>query len=437
MMRHTIFKAILCLFVLMGGTACNQETFQPNEEETVAYQPQLSSVRGEGTVWLRWGWFTTNLPTNPVRVSPDGFRIFFWENNTQTKNLLVEVDGQTTTYPVTQLENGKVYFFEVEALVDQGQSARSNTIVSSPGPEEQYQIAIPGLVDNHSWGSWHPDGQSVLFVIQPDTTDIFASPGSHMIYQYTWATEQFSSLVEGTKPSWSFDGNFLAFETDSLLNKHHADSKTYIQVYQPAIDQIGESWGGDGYYREVAWAPDRYEIAFLGTLENETVASIFTTAPGVTAGVSAPNAIPFTVNALDELEDGGDPSPARLTWENGGKEVVYDRLLKKNDLFVRDIFQLKVDGSREIALIASDWNDFGAAFSPDNQRMAFFSDRSGRNEIWLWDRNQAGLKQITGTLALGIRTDDSRLAFSPDGKKIMATQQLTEEVYRLVILDLP
>jgi Tol biopolymer transport system component len=66
--------------------------------------------------------------------------------------------------------------------------------------------------------------------------------------------------------------------------------------------------------------------------------------------------------------------------------------------------------------------DRDAAWSPDSRRIAFTSDRTGTNNIWLVNTNGTGLLQVTHTIpVLGpslLRSSNVHPTFSPDGSRI-------------------
>jgi Tol biopolymer transport system component len=47
-------------------------------------------------------------------------------------------------------------------------------------------------------------------------------------------------------------------------------------------------------------------------------------------------------------------------------------------------------------LISSGWNDNIPAASPDNSKIAFISDRSGQNQVWLYNLENKTFRQLTG-----------------------------------------
>jgi Tol biopolymer transport system component len=60
------------------------------------------------------------------------------------------------------------------------------------------------------------------------------------------------------------------------------------------------------------------------------------------------------------------------------------------------IYESSVNDKQISQLFVSDWNDYSPSISPDNKKIAFISDRSGSNQIWLYSLENNSLKQLTG-----------------------------------------
>jgi Tol biopolymer transport system component len=106
-------------------------------------------------------------------------------------------------------------------------------------------------------------------------------------------------------------------------------------------------------------------------------------------------------------DDAGDlaiaPSGNRLVYSNG----------REDD----NIWQLSLSGDHVLPprrLIASTWNETLVAFSPAGDRIAFQSNRSGMEEIWICNRDGSSPAQLTHS---GIGLSGSP-QWSPDGRTI-------------------
>jgi hypothetical protein len=49
-----------------------------------------------------------------------------------------------------------------------------------------------------------------------------------------------------------------------------------------------------------------------------------------------------------------------------------------------------------VPLIESNWNDYNATISPDADQIAFISDRSGNEQLWLYNLQTKKYMQLTG-----------------------------------------
>lgn len=81
-------------------------------------------------------------------------------------------------------------------------------------------------------------------------------------------------------------------------------------------------------------------------------------------------------------------------------------------IFVSRIYQ----GLRETPTKAIDANAYLPAYSPNGQQIAFMSNRSGNNDIWVINRDGSGLRQLTTS-----QGSDQSPTWSPSGTQIAFT----------------
>ena len=138
--------------------------------------------------------------------------------------------------------------------------------------------------------------------------------------------------------------------------------------------------------------------------------------PGVARSIAA---APFTG------PDAGLPlQPARwarfttstVTWMSldvspDGQTIVFDML--------GDLYTLPITGGKAIRLTSGLPHDFGPRFSPDGKRIAFVSDRSGDNNVWIISVDGKDSLQLTH----GIGSVYISPSWSPDGQYIAVSRE--------------
>lgn len=106
------------------------------------------------------------------------------------------------------------------------------------------------------------------------------------------------------------------------------------------------------------------------------------------------------------------------TWMNldvspDGREIVFD--------LMGDLYVLPIEGGTARRLTSGPAFDVQPRYSPDGTRIAFTSDRSGGDNLWIMNRDGSDPKQVT--------TEDFRLvngpAWTPDGQYLLGRKHFT------------
>jgi Tol biopolymer transport system component/DNA-binding winged helix-turn-helix (wHTH) protein len=128
--------------------------------------------------------------------------------------------------------------------------------------------------------------------------------------------------------------------------------------------------------------------------------------------------------SLRRVKVSGQVEPQLLPF--GGREASWpaisrngNRLAYQQNSFDTNIWHLALSNSGTAAgppaqLIASTHWDFSPQYSPDGKRIAFFSDRTGVNSIWLCDADGANAAELFSQPGKGLGSPN----WSPDGKRI-------------------
>jgi TolB protein len=113
-------------------------------------------------------------------------------------------------------------------------------------------------------------------------------------------------------------------------------------------------------------------------------------------------------------------------WSRDGK-----RLLFYSDRSGRNqIYTMKADGTDVQQLAPSQSNDSAAAWSPDNRRIAFVSDRDRNSDLYVMNSDGTSVQRLTTS-----PETERMAAWSPDGKRLIFSAD-GEGPSRIFIVDL-
>lgn len=106
-----------------------------------------------------------------------------------------------------------------------------------------------------------------------------------------------------------------------------------------------------------------------------------------------------------------DSSPdLRPAWNPAGTRVAYYSGRSGND----DIWVVNADASEEARLTRDPASDRRPAWSPDGTKIAFDSDRAGTRDIWIMNADGSGQRQLTD-----LPGEEMFASWSPDGSQIV------------------
>jgi Tol biopolymer transport system component len=250
------------------------------------------------------------------------------------------------------------------------------------------------------------------------------------------------------KISWSSDGKFIA-----ISDKAAVDDVSAIYLFSLETGEKhrltsppAKIWGDCC----PTFSPDGQSLAFIrATSENTADLYVLPVAGGQAKQLTTNGRLRFynqgVVGGLDWTTDnqaiiysseaGGSPSmwkvsksggtPERLAI--GGVDVFYPSISRQANRLAytqlyggTPVFQIELSNSTRqsngpIKLIPSTRSNYTPQFSPDGQSIAFQSNRSGTDEIWVCDRD--GTNPIQLTRFSGPVVGSPR--WSPDGKEIV------------------
>lgn len=162
-----------------------------------------------------------------------------------------------------------------------------------------------------------------------------------------------------------------------------------------------------GIHIRPVWSPDGSRIAFGAS----RTSSPFLTTVRADGGGSEMTLLPSAVN--EQLA--GSQLQIPTDWSHDGRYVAYDTSLGEED---RQVWLVDVAGKRATPLLRDGSSEWGAAFSPDDRRIAFISDESGRPEVYVQAFEALPTPHVTGERKQISREGAWLARWRPDGHEL-------------------
>ncbi len=254
--------------------------------------------------------------------------------------------------------------------------------------------------------NWSPHGTRIAYWGTYEGTQIFTLPaGAPQDERPVPVIGQGSDF--NWNPVWSPDGKHLYYSSDRGGS---------MNVWRIAIDeQTGAVLGEpepvttpSPYSGHLSFSRDGHRLAYAYLVRNRNLEKLaFDPATGKALGP------PIPITRGSRMVTCPDVSP-------DGKRLVFHIHGQPEDIFV-----IGTDGSGLRQLTEDPHRDREPRWSPDSQRIAFFSSRSGKMEIWTIHPDGSGLAQFSHSAAPAVTNpvwspDGGRLAFSDRNRTYIA-----------------
>ena len=374
------------------------------------------AVIAAASVWLGvWG--PTGEPQAPLQsvpltsdpgseehptFSPDGNQVAFaWdgENRDNTDIYVKLVAGgrplRLTTDPAVDSSPAWSPDDSQIAFLRRSEGSGGIFLVPPIGGIERKLAESPHLgAERVSGLSWSPDGK---FLAVPDRTSPEEPFAIFLVSVESGAKRRLTSppaqSLADHSPAFSPDGRTLAFVRQS------AAVIADIYLLQVAGGEPRRLTFNDQTTRGLAWTPDGREIVFSSSPGAHSTSSLWR--------ISSFGGMPELLSGTG----GGAISPAI---SRQGSRLIYSRRTSDLNIWRLELSGLTTTRNRPARLIASTRTDWFPRISPDGDRIAFESDRSGSLEVWVCDRD--GRRPVQLTSFAGVNAGSP--CWSPDGRWI-------------------
>lgn len=258
-------------------------------------------------------------------------------------------------------------------------------------------ITAVNRVRNHRLS---PDGKTIAFIWdREELSDVYVMPASGGWPARVSTNRELAAYWADETPQWSPDGQWLAFTIGGHVHVAPAAGGLPRKVTDFAGGASSPVW----MPQTAAGTPgENGRPRLLVSVERQNHLQLLMT--------DCDGHWPRVLVA-DEEGDVWDAHPAP-----NGERVAYTFRpfddLNRLDICVVEVSSGQVQQLTDVAGMRN-WH---ARWSPDGQWLAFLSQRSGYNEIWLMRGNGQDLQQLTT-----IGADVGEFAWSPDGRRLACT----------------
>lgn len=368
------------------------------------------AILGVGLVWMNV------LPSEPSRAtttpltsmpgqelspifSPDGERVaFVWHDLEGNADLHVRLVGTQSSLQLTQtpgVESDPAWSpgGRSIAFVRQDQDACGIYMIPALGGTEQKLIECESTISGLSWS---PDGQYLVF------SDRVAANTPRQLFVLSMETQERRKLTTPPShfrgdlwPRFSPDGQRLAFiraRSENVADIFVLDIEDEEQEPRRLTTDHSSIVGFD-------WTPDGEHLVFSSNRSGLYRLWQISATGGETEPVEM-------ISAWDP----GLPVFARNSQRMAYVDWFYEVNIWR--VSARESFE---SDDEAVRLIGSTRTDMNPQISPDGQRIAFISNRSGSHEVWVSEKD--GTREVKLTALNKASTATPR--WSPDGQSLV------------------
>ncbi len=348
----------------------------------------------------------TSLPGTAAwpSFSPDGRQVVFaWDpkNTMQFQVYLQSVSGSAQPFQLTHQyplaippvwsPDGQWIAYGRYHHVD---GKKDIEVVLIPAPVGGHEVVVESAYDDFGGLSWSPDSRYLVF---PDRPTPFGPIGLVLVDRNTSQKRQLTSppkssgvTVGDINPVFSPDGTTIAFVRSPTVGVNQI---ALLTVASGKVEIVQTDQSSDSLCGVLTWDSDGQNLVYASDRN----------------GISQLWRVPITGGTPEPLSVGEDATS--LTISRSSHQLAFTRSFNDANIWQAEITKGNV--TRHPVIVASRL-DFQPALSPDESKIAFTSDRSGFDEIWVANRDGSDPVQLT----FFRRHKTGTPQWSPDGTRI-------------------
>lgn len=405
---------IISLALLIWGCEKNETLL---DDGTVIWKPNPVATIDNNQIQLNWLNYSiyNNVLLPYTFVEPDNFEIYVSKGSTEGFTKVIELkNGGDYSYQIKNLTNGQPYYFYVVSKKKRYLPLLSDTIMAIPNPQPNTETLITSN-NSHTIASvsLSPQKNKIAYVDKSYSWNGGENCCSAVAILTSNLDGSETKLlgINASEPCWSPDNNKIVFrlETDDMqIATYNIESKNIAVLTNENDEKYAPVFSKNGDFI-LFESPKNSNVDYPG----DTPTNIWM----INANTS--EATKITDIASLNLKKAGRPN-----WIDNENFLFHGT----NRKYKSQIYESSAITKQVTQKIVSAWNDYCPSISPDNRKIAFISDRSGSDQIWLYSMDNNSLKQLTGFPSLGgvdrwwnriEWTDNSNILFTLGDSKLV------------------
>jgi dipeptidyl aminopeptidase/acylaminoacyl peptidase len=399
MKRYFILYFFAILFGCKQVEMVNNEEGMVDAEKFVMWTASPKATIDDGMVLLNWSnssiYDKILLPYEWVH--PDKFEIYFSKNNMSAFQKLIELNNDTgCSYTVNELQNGEPYFFYVVSKKKGYKSLTSDTIMAVPNKRNEFETLL--TIDGENIRSLG----NVSIAHQKNKIAFDAN--------YFWGEEGENCCLDGSVllsnmdgsekelvninsfcPSWSPSNDKIVFNTLIYVWENGRDWISQIALYDCETKSITQLTEGKEHNFAPVFSKNGDLILFQST--KNTPEAYKTTDE---TNIWLLNLITFESIQITDISKTSLQSAERPNWIDNDRFLFHGIYHGKLFEEKRQLFTSSISTKQITKVFDSQWNDHTPSISPNKKKIAFYSNRSGTSQIWIYNIDSKNYHQITG-----------------------------------------
>ena len=376
-MRKTII-----FILILGSFSCKKDVKIPADSRLRA--PSLSSLIDDKKVTLKYfSQFIPDVFSSYTLVDPDYFDIYESEGQLNKFNEVIELKNDNIyEYSLNDLNNNSTYYFYIVGKKEGYKSLYSDTIMVIPNQKLTFDTLVT-INNNHSISSvsYSPVANKVAYVDKNYAWNGGANCCMAESIILSSNDNKDSELLAtfSYDPNWSSNGDTIVFAAETQGHGYYSQ----IAVYDLTSKVITKLTNDTTYYYNPSFSPSDGKLLYQSNKNRPHINS---------TNIWMMDLSTLKTELIIDLSKTNFVNVSKPDWMNENDFIFQGTSLNNvTSIYTSSLVTKKIE-----PLIASRWNDYNATISPNADQIAFISDRSGNEQLWLYNLQSKEYKQLTG-----------------------------------------